>query len=180
MKSRKEFQRIFVVINIVALLLSLTGIIFRIRLIDFSLGNSIAASLSMDIPIISIVIYFLFKIRKLSQCKIPLKPIFYSLCILAWSISAYYCCYGIHWNLTNYFAPRFALPALITNTFSNICCIASSILALIETMKKNEIKGVVTKMNEENNIHLENAELLTGENKNPVYGEKKLELIHLL
>ena len=167
MSTRKTFQKIFVILNAFIFLLGTLGTFWRIRIIDFYFGNSIAAGITIYTSVFSVLIYFILKIKKLADYKFSLKFIFYAVCILLWIISAYYCCYGIHWNLTSIFGYKLAIPTLAVNLFFALAAESSSILALAESIKSMNPKGGI-KMNEEKNEQTEISETAVEENKNKI------------
>lgn len=167
MWTRKIFQKIFVILNAFIFIFGIIGSFWRIHLIDFYFGNSIAASITIYTSVFSVLIYFILKIKKLATHKFPLKSIFYVLCILLWIISACYCCYGIHWNLTNIFGYKLAIPTLAVNLVFALAAESSSILVLTESIKSMNPKGA-TKMNEEKNDQTEISETVAEGNKNKI------------
>ena len=167
MRTRKTFQKIFVILNAFIFLLGTLGTFWRIRIIDFYFGNSIAAGITIYTSVFSVLIYFILKIKKLADYEFSLKSIFYAVCILLWIISACYCCYGIHWNLTSIFGYKLAIPTLAVNLFFALVAESSSILALAESIKSMNPKGVI-KMNEEKDEQTEISETAVEENKNKI------------
>lgn len=76
MRTRKTFQKIFVILNAFIFLLGTLGTFWRIRIIDFYFGNSIAAGITIYTSVFSVLIYFILKIKKLADYKFSLKSIF--------------------------------------------------------------------------------------------------------